>query len=151
LTNQVYRYRLDFNRSISIDLPDNIFTEERSRAMESLKLCDSDYRFMQIVWENAPVNSGELVRLCSEKLGWKKSTTYTQIRKMCDKGYIENAQATVSVLIPKERVQAEESAYFVERTFDGSLPGFLTAFFGGKTISEKEAEQIKKMIDEHIG
>lgn len=119
--------------------------------MEYLKLCDSDYRFMQIVWEYAPVNSGELVRLCSEKLGWKKSTTYTQIRKMCDKGYIENTQAMVSVLIPKERVQAEESAYFVERTFDGSLPGFLTAFFGGKTISEKEAEQIKKMIDEHIG
>lgn len=119
--------------------------------MEFLKLCDSDYRFMQIVWEAAPVNSGELVRLCSERLGWKKSTTYTQIRKMCDKGYIENAQAMVSVLIPKERVQAEESAYFVERTFDGSLPGFLTAFFGGKTISEKEAEQIKKMIDEHIG
>lgn len=134
-----------------IDLSDNIFMEERSTVMESLKLCDSDYRFMQIVWEYAPVNSGELVRLCSEKLGWKKSTTYTQIRKMCDKGYIENTQAMVSVLIPKERVQAEESAYFVERTFDGSLPGFLTAFFGGKTISEKEAEQIKKMIDEHIG
>ncbi len=119
--------------------------------MENLKLCDSDYRFMQIVWEYAPVNSGELVRLCNERLGWKKSTTYTQIKKMCDKGYIENTQATVRVLIPKERVQADESAYFVERTFDGSLPGFLTAFLGGKTISEKEAERIKKMIDEHVG
>ncbi|MDE6619045.1 MAG: BlaI/MecI/CopY family transcriptional regulator [Lachnospiraceae bacterium] len=118
--------------------------------MENLKLCDSDYRFMQIVWEYAPVNSGELVRLCSEKLGWKKSTTYTQIKKMCDKGYIENTQAIVRVLIPKERVQADESAYFVERTFDGSLPGFLTAFLGGKKISEKEAEKIKKMIDEHV-
>ena len=118
--------------------------------MENLKLCDSDYRFMQIVWEYAPVNSGELVRLCSERLGWKKSTTYTQIKKMCDKGYIENTQATVHVLIPKERVQTDESIYFVERTFDGSLPGFLTAFLGGKTISEKEAEKIKKMIDEHV-
>lgn len=118
--------------------------------MENLKLCDSDYRFMQIVWEYAPVNSGELVRLCSQKLGWKKSTTYTQIKKMCDKGYIENVQATVRVLIPKERVQADESVYFVERTFDGSLPGFLTAFFGGKIISEKEAEKIKKVIDEHV-
>lgn len=118
--------------------------------MEFLKLCDSDYRFMQIVWEYAPVNSGELVRLCSEKLSWKKSTTYTQIKKMCDKGYIENMQATVSVLIPRERVQADESAYFVERTFDGSLPGFLTAFLGGKTISQQEAEKIKKMIDEHV-
>ena len=118
--------------------------------MEKLKLCDSDYRFMQIVWESAPVNSGELVRLCSERLGWKKSTTYTQIKKMCDKGYIENTQAIVRVLIPKEQVQTDESIYFVERTFDGSLPGFLTAFLGGKTISEKDAEKIKKMIDEHV-
>ncbi|MDE7479251.1 MAG: BlaI/MecI/CopY family transcriptional regulator [Lachnospiraceae bacterium] len=119
--------------------------------MEILKLCDSDYRFMLIVWEYAPVNSGELVRLCNEKLGWKKSTTYTQIKKMCEKGYIENTQAVVNVLIPKEKVQADESIYFVERTFDGSLPEFLTAFLGGRTISEKEAEKIKKMIDEHIG
>ena len=118
--------------------------------MEFLKLCDSDYRFMQIVWEAAPVNSGELVRLCSERLGWKKSTTYTQIKKMCDKGYIENVQATVRVLVPRAQVQADESAYFVERTFDGSLPEFLTAFLGGKTISEKEAERIKRMIDEHV-
>ena len=118
--------------------------------MEFLKLCDSDYRFMQIVWEAAPVNSGELVRLCSERLGWKKSTTYTQIKKMCDKGYIENVQATVRVLVRREQVQADESAYFVERTFDGSLPEFLTAFLGGKTISEKEAERIKRMIDEHV-
>jgi BlaI family penicillinase repressor len=118
--------------------------------MENLKLCDSDYRFMLVVWEAAPVNSGELVRLCQEQLGWKKSTTYTQIKKMCEKGYIENTQAIVRVLIPKERVQADESDYFVERTFDGSLPAFLTAFLGGKTITEKEADKIKRMIDEHV-
>lgn len=118
--------------------------------MENLKLCDSDYRFMLVVWEAAPVNSGELVRLCQEQLGWKKSTTYTQIKKMCEKGYIENTQAIVRVLIPKERVQADESDYFVERTFDGFLPAFLTAFLGGKTITEKEADKIKRMIDEHV-
>lgn len=117
--------------------------------MESLKLCDSDYRFMMIVWEAAPVNSGELVKLCSEKLGWKKSTTYTAIKKLSEKGYLKNENAIVSVLIEKEAVQAEETEYFVERTFSGSLPQFLTAFLGGKTISEKEAERIKKMIDEH--
>lgn len=115
--------------------------------MEPLRLCDSDYRFMLIVWEAAPINSGELVRLCSQRLGWKKSTTYTQIKKMCEKGYIENLQATVKVRIPKEKVQADESNYFVDRTFNGSLPGFLTAFLGGKTISEKEAEKIKDIID----
>lgn len=115
--------------------------------MENLRLCDSDYRFMLIVWETAPVNSGQLVRICSQRLGWKKSTTYTQIKKMCEKGYIENNQATISVRISKETVQADESNYFVERTFEGSLPGFLTAFLGGKTISETEAEKIKKIID----
>ena len=96
--------------------------------MEYIKLCDSDYRFMCVVWEHAPVNSGELVKLCQEQLGWKKSTTYTVVRKMCEKGYIAN---------------------FVDRTFDGSLPGFITAFLGGKKISKKEAKLLKKMIDEH--
>ncbi len=117
--------------------------------MEYAKLCDSDYRFMCVVWENAPVNSGELVKLCSEQLGWKKSTTYTVIRKMCEKGYIANENATVSVLEPKERVQAEESEQFVERTFAGSLPGFITAFLGGKKISKAEAAELKELIDEH--
>ena len=119
------------------------------RIAENLKLCDSDYRFMLIVWENAPVKSGELVGLCKEKLGWKKSTTYTVIKKLCEKGYIQNEDAVVSVLIPKEKVQAEESEYFVERTFEGSLPGFLAAFLGGRTLSDEEVEKLKRMIDEH--
>lgn len=106
---------------------------------------------MLIVWEYAPINSGELVKLCNQILGWKKSTTYTTIRKMCEKGYIVNENATVSILIEKDRVQADESEYFVERTFGGSLPQFLTAFLQGKTISDKEAEKIKVLIDEHRG
>lgn len=117
--------------------------------MAYLKLCDSDYRFMQVVWEHAPVNSGELVKLCNAALGWKKSTTYTTIRKLCEKGYIKNENAVVSVLIAKDQVQADESEYFVERTFGGSLPQFLTAFLGGKKITEEEAKKIKALIDEH--
>ena len=74
---------------------------------------------------------------------------YTVIKKLCDKGYIQNQDALVSVLIPKEKVQAEESEYFVERTFEGSLPGFLAAFLGGRTLSEQEAEKLKQMIEDH--
>ena len=117
--------------------------------MEYLTLCDSDYRFMTIVWDNAPVSSGRLVQLCNEQLGWKKSTTYTAIKKLAQKGYLVNENAVVSVVIPRERVQHDESNYFVERTFGGSLPGFLTAFLGEKKISQKEADKIKKIIDSY--
>ena len=116
--------------------------------MENFKLCDSEYRFMTIVWENAPIGSGELVKLCNDILGWKKSTTYTAIKKLSEKGYIKNENATVSVLVEQQLVQRDESNYFVERTFGGSLPGFLTAFLGGKSISKEEADKIKKIIDE---
>ena len=117
--------------------------------VEQLKLCDSDYRFMCVVWEHAPLGSGELVKLCNDILGWKKSTTYTTIKKLSEKGYIKNEHAVVSVLIEKERVQIEESNYFIERNFGGSLPGFLTAFLGGKRISREEAERIKEIIDKY--
>ncbi|HWT74636.1 MAG TPA: BlaI/MecI/CopY family transcriptional regulator [Mobilitalea sp.] len=117
--------------------------------MDNLKLCDSDYRFMLIVWENAPVGSGHLVELCLEKLGWKKSTTYTTIKKLCEKGFIMNENAVVTVLIPKEAVQAVETDYFMERTFEGSLPQFIAAFLGSRKISDKEAEEIRRLIDSH--
>jgi predicted transcriptional regulator len=104
---------------------------------------------MCVVWEHAPVNSGDLVKLCNETLGWKKSTTYTTIKKLSEKGYIKNEDAIVSVIIEKERVQADESNYFVDRTFEGSLPGFLTAFLGGKKLSSEEADEIRKLIDEY--
>ena len=118
--------------------------------MMDLKLCDSDYRFMTIVWEHAPINSGELVVLCNEQLGWKKSTTYTVIKKLTERGFIKIENAIVSVLDAKEDCQAVESDYFVERTFGGSLPGFLVAFLNSKKLTEEEAEEIKKMIDAHM-
>ena len=114
-----------------------------------LKLCDSEYRFMLLVWETEPVRSGDLVKISHDGLGWKKSTTYTVIKKLAERGFLQNEDTIVSSLVPKEKCQAVESDYFVERTFEGSLPGFIAAFLGGKTISEKEAEEIKRMIDEH--
>ena len=117
--------------------------------MKTLKLCESDYKFMTVIWDNEPVPSGKLVTLCAEAMGWKKPTTYTTLKKLCEKGFAQNENTVVTALIPREQVQAFESEHFVERAFDGSLPGFLAAFLGGKTISKQEAEQLKRLIDEH--
>ncbi len=119
--------------------------------MEDLKLCESDYRFLCVVWEHAPLPSGELVKLCAEKLGWKKPTTYTVLRKLCERGFLKNENTLVSVLIPKERVQVYQSEHFVDRVFDGSLPRFLTTFLGGRTISEQEAGEIREIISRCSG
>ncbi|MBQ4347692.1 MAG: BlaI/MecI/CopY family transcriptional regulator, partial [Firmicutes bacterium] len=117
--------------------------------MEELKLCESDHRFMNIIWENEPLSSGQLVLLCAEKLGWKKSTVYTVLKKLCEKGFAKNEASIVTSEVAREKVRAYESEHFVERTFEGSLPQFLASFLGGKTISKKEAEELKKLIDEH--
>lgn len=117
--------------------------------MAEYQIWDSEYRFMCIVWENAPIGSGKLVELCAAELGWKKSTTYNAIRKMCEKGLIRNEEALVTVLVPKERVQTEESGAFIARTFAGSLPQFLTSFLSGRALSAEEAEELKSLIDAH--
>ncbi len=117
--------------------------------MDQLKLCESDYRFMSVIWENEPLSSRTLVELCAQKLGWKKSTTYTLLKRMCEKGFAQNRESTVCALVPRDKVQAFASEHFVEHTFQGSLPGFLASFLGGKTISEQEAQELKRLIDEH--
>ena len=117
--------------------------------MKDLKLCESDYRFMLLVWEAEPLPSGKLVELCWERLGWKKSTTYTVIKKLCEKGYIANEHAMVKALVSREKVQQQESDYFVRRTFGGSLPGFLTAFLGNRRLSEDEARELEELIARH--
>lgn len=117
--------------------------------IEELKLCESDYRFARIVWENEPLGSGELVKLCLQKLGWKKSTTYTVLKKLCERGIFKNENATVISLIKQDQVQKYESEQFMDRTFSGSLPGFITAFMNDKTLSKQEADELKKLIDSY--
>ncbi len=117
--------------------------------MESRRLAESDYRFMCLIWDSEPVNSTLLAEKALAVLGWKKSTTYTMIKKMSEKGFIRNENAVVTALIPREQVQTAESEKFVEQTFAGSLPGFLVAFLGGKKISPSEAEELKALIDAH--
>ena len=116
--------------------------------MQDLKLCESEYRFMQIVWEAAPLTSGQLAALCLEKLGWKKSTTYTVLKKLCGRGFVQNQKAVVTPLVKREDVQSYQSEVFVERTFSDSLPAFIAAFVRGRKLDEEEAEEIKRMIDQ---
>ena len=117
--------------------------------MDKLHLAEGDYRFMTIIWDNEPLSSRALVELCLEKLGWKKSTTYTTLKKMCDKGFAENSGSTVTSLVEREKVQSYASEHFVDHTFGGSLPRFLAAFLGGRTISQEEAAELKRLIDQH--
>ena len=117
--------------------------------MEFKRLSNGEARFLDIIWENEPVPSGRLVELCRERLGWKKSTTYTRLRLLVEKGYVKNEGSVVTACVSRREVQASESAYVVEQTFSGSLPGFLAAFLGGKKLSQAEAEDLKRLIDEY--
>ena len=117
--------------------------------METYHLSDSEYRFMQVVWDAEPVGSGELVALCREKLGWKKSTTYTVLKKLGERGLVQNEESVVTALASRETVTAEAAEAFVDKTFNGSLPGFLAAVMGGRKLTEREAEDLKRLIDQY--
>ena len=116
--------------------------------MDNLKLFDAEYRFMCVLWEHEPVNSTKLVRLCFDRFEWKKSTTYSMIKRLSERGVLKNENAIVMALVKKEDVQKYESEVLLEKTFDNSLPVFLTAFLRGKKLSKSEAEKLKKMIEE---
>ena len=123
--------------------------------METPKIFDSELRFCEILWEHQPVKSSELVRLCAEKLGWKKSTTYTVIKRLTERGVVKTEDAVVTALVSRGEVQCAESRAFVDRNFHGSLPAFLSAFIGNKQLTQQEADELRRMIDkfeeEHHG
>lgn len=112
------------------------------------KLAYGEYRFADLVWKHEPINSTKLVKLSEERLGWKKATTYTVLRKLCERGILKNEEATVTSLVKKEQIQKYESEALLEKSFDNSLPLFLASFLKDKKLSGKEAEQIKKLIEE---
>ncbi len=111
------------------------------------KLADGEYKFTNIVWENEPINSTALVKLSLEQLGWKKATTYTVLRKLCEKGILQNKNAVVTSIVKKEQVQKYESETLLEKNFGNSLPAFLAAFLQDKKLTKQEAEEIQKMIE----
>lgn len=114
---------------------------------KEMKLALVESNFADIIWENEPVSSGELVKLCEEKLNWKKSTTYTVLRKLCERGIFQNQDGIVTSILSKQEFQAVQSEQFVTETFGGSLPAFIAAFTSSKKLSQEEIKEIHKMID----
>ena len=104
-------------------------------------------RFADIVWANEPVGSGELVKICEKELKWKKSTTYTVLRKLCEKGLLKNENGIVSSIVSREAFYSAKSEHIIEESFEGSLPSFIAAFISRKNLTAQEAEDIQKMID----
>ena len=117
--------------------------------MEQYKLFDAEFKFMCIVWDSEPIKTRNLTELCKEKLGWKRTTTYTVLKRLMDRGILRNENSTVYAIIKREQVQKYESETVVEKAFNGSLPKFIAAFLNDKTLSDDEAEEIKRLIDRH--
>ena len=117
--------------------------------MPEYRLAEAEARFAEIIWSHAPLPSAELVRLAEESLQWKKSTTYTVLKRLCDRGLFRNEAATVTAQISREEFNAGQSRQFVEDAFGGSLPRFLTAFIGGKKLTDKQVDDLLQLIQAH--
>ena len=117
--------------------------------MEELKLGTVESKFADIIWENEPISSGQLVKLCGQQLDWKKSTTYIMLKRLCERGLFQNEKGMVSALMTKEEFGAAQSEKIIEESFDGSLPAFIAAFASRKRLSLDDVDEIQKMIDSY--
>lgn len=115
--------------------------------METPKIFESEYHFCLIMWEREPVTTVELVKLCQERLGWKRTTTYTVIKRLGDRGVLKNEDGLITALVSKEEAQAREIDELVEEKFQGSLPAFVAAFTKRQTLSDEELDEVQRMID----
>lgn len=115
--------------------------------MDVPKIFESEYRFCLILWEKEPITAAELVKLCQERLGWKRTTTYTVIKRLGERGVLRNEGGTITSLVSKEEAQASEIDELVEKKFEGSLPAFVAAFARHQDISEEELDEVQRMID----
>ena len=116
--------------------------------MQEYKLGEMEGRFADLIWESAPISTAELVKLCQQEFDWKRTTTYTMLKRLCQRGIFQNNNGTVVVLISKEVFSGKQSEQFVEDTFGGSLPAFIAAFVKRRRISDAEADEIQRLIDE---
>lgn len=117
--------------------------------MAELKLAAVESRFADLIWSREPLTTGELVALCEEELHWKRSTTYTVLKRLCQRGLFVTREGVVTSLVSREDFYAAQSERFVQETFHGSLPAFLAAFTARKSLSSKEIDEIKRMIDSY--
>ena len=115
--------------------------------MEIPKIHEGEYRFCLIMWEHAPISAAQLAKLCQEQLGWKRTTTYTVIKRLGERGILKNEDGVVTALISKEDAQAYEIDELVEKRFEGSLPAFLTAFTKRQTLTDSDLDEMQQMID----
>lgn len=117
--------------------------------MEQYRLGEMEQKFADLIWENSPVSSGELAKIAEAEFGWKRTTTYTMLKRLCDRQIFANEKGTVGILMTKEEFLAAQGEQFLNENFDGSLPRFLAAFTRRKKLSEKEILQLQKLIEEY--
>lgn len=117
--------------------------------MEKYKLGEMEQRFANLIWEKAPIKTRDLIALCAEKFNWKRTTTYTMLKRLCDRQIFVNDNGEVKILLEKENFLAEKGEEFLEETFEGSLPRFLSAFTRRKKLSKKEIQEIQQLINEY--
>jgi predicted transcriptional regulator len=117
--------------------------------MEPYKLGEMEQKFADIIWAKEPVSSRTLTELCAEAFDWKRSTTYTMLKRLCERGIFQNQGGTVTSLQSKQEFTAAQGEQFLKETFDGSLPKFLAAFTGRNKLSEREIDEIQRLIDAH--
>ena len=115
--------------------------------MEPPKIFESEYRFCLILWREEPINSTKLAKICKEELGWSRTTTYTVIKRLSDRGVVKNENATVTALVSKEAVQVAQMDELMEKTFEGSVPAFLAAFARRQSLTEAEVEALRRIIE----
>jgi len=125
----------------------NYITKGVDNQMEVPKIFESEYRFCKIMWENEPVKSGDLVRLCSEQLGWKPTTTYTVIKRLSERGVLVNENSVVRALVKEDAVRTAEIDELLEKKFEGSLPAFIAAFARNRRMSDKDIDEVQKLIE----
>jgi len=117
--------------------------------MSEIKLGAIESRFADIVWENEPISTAELVKICAKELSWKRTTTYTVLKRLSERGFFQNIDSIVTSIISRNEFYSLQSKQFVDETFGGSLPAFIAAFTAKKDISKEDLEEVRKMIDQY--